>query len=204
MTEETPEVSDTTATVNYAELIENLGVKHRAKDALRQLMSAGADATPALCQGLHHANPVVRVGCCTVLDHHMDETALPDLIANLQHENEQVRAWALHALTCDRCKEGACRPGEDEVLPLAIEMLGHDPSRRVRQMAAGMLGPSVHRSPDVLRALENAHAHDPHPVVRKIAGWYTPGGTIYRRLLHRSQVMRVRPKTRRENEQAFV
>jgi hypothetical protein len=50
-------------------------------------------------------------------------------------------------------------------------------------MAAGMLGPSVHRSADVLDALQYAHAHDPHPVVRKIASWYVPGGPIYRRLM---------------------
>jgi len=93
-----------------------------------------------------------------------------------------VRAWAMHALACDRCKEGTCRPGEDEVLPIAAQMLIQDESRRVRQMAAGVLGPSVHRHPDVLRALEYARDHDPHPVVRKIAGWYTPGGPIYKRL----------------------
>jgi hypothetical protein len=47
-----------------------------------------------------------------VLDHHMDEAALPDLIENLHHENEMVRAWAMHALACDRCKEGSCRPAK--------------------------------------------------------------------------------------------
>jgi hypothetical protein len=40
-------------------------------------------------------------------------------------------------------------------------------------MAAGLLGPSVHRRPGVLRALEYVHQHDPHPVVTKVAGWYT-------------------------------
>ncbi len=88
----------------------------------------------------------------------------------------------MHALACDRCKEGACRPGEDEVIPIATRMLVEDESRRVRQMAAGLLGPSVHRRKDVLRALEHARDQDAHPVVRKIARWYTPGGPIYRRL----------------------
>lgn len=139
-------------------------------------------ATPAVREGLRHADPAVRIGCCKVLDHFLDESALPELIDNLGHGDEGVRAWAIHALACDRCKEGACRPGEDQVVPLAVQMLLHAPSRSVRQMAAGLLGPSVHRRPDVLAALQHAREHDPHPVVRKIARWYTPGGPIYRRL----------------------
>ena len=178
---------------DYRSLVENLAVKHRAKEALRALMAAGAQATPALREGLRHPEPEVRVGCCVVLDHHMVEDALPDLIENLRHENEMVRAWSMHALACDRCKEGTCRPGEDQVLPLAVQMLMQDKSYRVRQMAAGVLGPSVHRRPDVLDALEYARDYDPHPVVRKIAGWYTPGGTIYKRLAPKQQ--RVQRKT---------
>lgn len=167
---------------SYRHLVEDLAVKHRAKQSLRDLMAAGPLATPAVRDGLHHPDPAVRIGCCQVLDHFMDESALPELLENLHHENDMVRAWAMHALACDRCKEGTCRPGEDQVLPIAAEMLIHDESRRVRQMAAGLLGPSVHRRPDVLRALEYARDHDPHPVVRKIAGWYTPGGPRYKRL----------------------
>ncbi len=36
--------------------------------------------------------------------------------------------------------------------------------------------------PEVFRALEYARDHDPHPVVRNIAKWYTPGGPRYERL----------------------
>jgi hypothetical protein len=111
----------------------------------------------------------------------MDEAAVPELLANLDHADERVRAWALHTLACDRCKEGACRPGEDEALPVALRMLIDDPSRLVRTMAVQMLGPAVHRRDDVARALERARDNDRHPVVRKVAGWYAPGGSIYRR-----------------------
>ena len=68
------------------------------------------------------------------------------------------------------------------MIPLAVQMLLTDKSRRVRQMAAGLLGPSVHRRPDVLLALEQARQQDEHPVVRKIAGWFTPGGPRYEQL----------------------
>ena len=166
----------------FARWVEELGVVHRAQAALRGLMDAGPRATPLVRQGLQHPNPDVRVGCCKVLDHFLDESALPELIENLAHPDEEVRSWALHALACDKCKEGVCRPGEVDVIPIAVQMLLTDQSRRVRQMAAGLLGPSVHRRPDVLQALEQARQQDEHPVVRKIAGWFTPGGPRYEQL----------------------
>ena len=166
----------------FARWVEELGVAHRAQAALRGLMDAGPRATPLVRQGLQHPNPDVRVGCCKVLDHFLDESALPELIENLAHPDEEVRSWALHALACDKCKEGVCRPGEVDVIPIAVQMLLTDQSRRVRQMAAGLLGPSVHRRPDVLQALEQARQQDEHPVVRKIAGWFTPGGPRYEQL----------------------
>lgn len=166
----------------FARWVEELGIAHRAQAALRGLMDAGPRATPLVRHGLQHPNPDVRVGCCKVLDHFLDESALPELIENLAHPDEEVRSWALHALACDKCKEGVCRPGEADVIPLAVDMLLTDKSRRVRQMAAGLLGPSVHRRPDVLQALEQARQQDEHPVVRKIASWFTPGGPRYEQL----------------------
>ena len=79
-------------------------------------------------------------------------------------------------------KEGGCRPGEDDVIPMVIDALKHDEDRSVRQQAAGMLGPSVRRSDAARAAIAHAHAHDPHPAVRKIAGWWIPGGARYRKL----------------------
>ena len=195
--EQPPEVVSESTLADYARYVEYLGVEHRAADALRRLMAAGMRATPVVRQGLQHPNPAVRVGCCKVLDHFLDEAALPELIENLAHPDEEVRAWALHTLACDKCKEGVCRPGEEDVIPLAVQMLLTDESRRVRQTAAGLLGPSVHRRPDVLAALEQARQNDPHPVVRKIAGWFTPGGPRYQRLLPK-------PVRRRQSEKAVL
>lgn len=170
------------ATSDYDELVENLAVPHRAKGALSRLMVAGSAATDALRRGLRHPDPVVRVGCCKVLDHFLDEAAVPELIENLDHPDAEVRSWAMHALACDRCKEGSCRPGEDDTVPMAIRFLEEDESPRVRVQAVGLLGEVVHRYPDVLRALEHARDHDPDPMVRKKAGWFTPGGARYRKL----------------------
>jgi HEAT repeat protein len=131
----------------FARWVEELGIAHRAQAALRGLMDAGPRATLIVRQGLQHPNPEVRVGCCKVLDHFLDESALPELIENLAHPDEEVRSWALHALACDKCKEGVCRPGEADVIPLAVEMLLTDRSRRVRQMAAGRTGAPTRRTP---------------------------------------------------------
>ena len=164
------------------ETIEMLASPHRRKAALRKLMAAGRAGTPAVRAGLQHEDPEVRIACCQVLDHFMDEQALPELAANVDHWHPGVRAWSIHALACDRCKEGSCRPGEDDVIPMVVKALLHDDDRNVRQQAAGMLGPSVLRSEAAWTAIQHAHQHDPHPAVRKVAGWWVPGGPRFRKL----------------------
>lgn len=149
---------------------------------MRELLFARSLATRAVRQGLRHPDPAVRIACCNILDHHLDQAAVPDLIATLEDANDQVRARAMHALACDRCKEGECRPKEDEVVASVMAMLRNDASRRVRQEAAQLLGRLAYRRPEICQALEWTRDRDPDPLVRKIACWYTPGGTIYRRL----------------------
>lgn len=174
---------------DYGRDLENLTVAHRAKQALRNLMAAGADATPVLRRGLRHPDVAVRVGCCMVLDHYLDEAAVPELMANLEHRHEQVRKWALHALACDRCKEGSCRPAENEIVPIALRMLREDPSRRVRVEAVHLLGTVVARHPEAVEALQVARVSDADPNVRSVARRYTPGGAIYERLASTHRVM---------------
>lgn len=127
---------------DHDRLVEDLAIPHRSRPALRELMRAGADATPAVRRGLGHESPRVRAGCCMVLDHHLDEDAIPELMANLDHPDAGVRNWAMHALACDRCKEGACRPAEDETVPIALGMLASDPDHVAGWYAPG--GP-IHR-----------------------------------------------------------
>ena len=157
-------------------LVDSLAVKHRYKEASRRLMAGGAEATDALRRGLHHTDASVRGGCLYVLDHFMDELALDDIVGCLDDDDPHVRSRALHTLACDRCKEGACRPAEDQVVPTALRLLKEDPHRRVRTTAADMLAQVVHRYPEVAEALAEARDSDPHPVVRKVAGWGAPGG----------------------------
>ena len=164
---------------DQAQLVEWIAVPHQSAYAIRKLKQLGSRAVPSLRHGLKHPEHLVRVGCCIVLDHVYDDSCLPGLIENLNHPHPDVRKWALHALACDRCKKGVCRPAENLILDPAIRLLLYDPERKVRQMAAGMLGPSVHRSPEVLHALQQAHRSDNHPAVRKVCSWWVPGGTCF-------------------------
>ena len=165
--------------LDYDSIVSDLGIPHRVKAALRVLMSAGAAATPAVRRGLEHPDARVRTECCNVLDHYLDEAAVGDLMARLTDADANVRARALHALACERCKEGTCRPAEADIIPIAIRMLQTDTDRYVRKAAVEMLGPASPRNSQVRDALSTARDQDPDPLVRKVAGWHSPGGPIY-------------------------
>lgn len=72
-------------------------------------------------------------------------------------------------------------PGAGEVLKSVLRHLTSDPEAHVRAMAAELAGKFVHSDGRAVTALETSRAQDPSPVVRKKAGWFTPGGTIYQR-----------------------
>ena len=170
------------ALIDFDRTVRELGIPHRAKAARRTLMEAGHMATPAVRRGLEHPDPSVRAGCCQILDHYLDDDCIPALLGCLDDPDSAVRLLAVHALACERCKEGECRPGEDDVVLGAMRLLSNDPDRHVRAHAAHALGPAVHRRADALAALEEAKRSDDDPTVRKVAGWYSVGGPIYERL----------------------
>jgi hypothetical protein len=163
------------------ELIHQLSVRHRATAAYRTLFDMGFAAVPAARDGLRHANADVRYHCLRLLDHFLVPEALSEMIVMLRDLAPQVRRSALHTLACDRCKEGACRPVEAEVLPEALRLLHEDGSDHVRAMAIEVVGQYVHNNPLAARALLEASTNDPSPTVRKKAGWYAPGGPIHLR-----------------------
>jgi len=167
--------------IDYDLAVEYLGVAHRAKDARWTLMLGGTDAVPALKLGLSHANPRVREACCVVLDHHLEQDCIPELMANLDHDDAGVRGWAIHALACDRCKEGTCRPAETDTLPVAIQMMLEDPDATVRARAIALVGESVHRHPEVIVELQGALDTESVAANRKILRWWLPGGPRYER-----------------------
>jgi HEAT repeat protein len=118
---------------------------------------------------------MVRRLCTSILDHLADEAALADLVAALDDDDVGVVKRSLHALACDRCKENACRPGEELFVPRALELLHHaDPD--IRASAIDTLGKVVSHRPDVADALADVAAHDRDAGLRGMARHRLPTG----------------------------
>ena len=163
------------------QLVAALGDPHRSADALWRLIAFGPDAASPARDGLGHPDPRVRVNCCKVLDHVMGQDDLAAVIGALADPEPEVRWNALHALACDRCKSGECRPSAAAVLPPALALLIADPSPRVRAGACEVAGAWAHSRREAAEALRASACTDPSPAVRKKASWYAPGGPIFRR-----------------------
>jgi hypothetical protein len=167
-------------------LVSCLGDQQRAVAAYHELLRRHGDAVEAIRAGLHHENPAVREGCCRLLDQLVDTETMGQLIAMTDDPDARVRTAAFHALACDRCKGDTCAPGADQVLEPALRHLAADPDAHVRAMAAELVGKFVHTEGRAVAALETSRTQDPNPTVRKKAGWFTPGGTIYKRTVPRA------------------
>jgi len=163
---------------DFAGWVAQLADGPRAKRAWWHLVLSGSHALPAVRAGLTCPNPVVRDLCVKALDHLADADAFDDLVLLLEDPHPRVRADALHALGCDRCKATSCRPAKADVLAPALDLLAHDPDGRVRAMAVEVVGLCAHNDPSAAAALLAARDGDAQPTVRKKAGWYAPGGPI--------------------------
>ncbi|MFD9795848.1 HEAT repeat domain-containing protein [Streptomyces sp. NPDC059070] len=167
-------------------LVSCLGDRQRAVAAYHALLRRGENALNAIRAGLHHEHPAVREGCCRLLDHLVDTDSMDELIVMADDPDARVRVSAFHALACDRCKGDTCAPGADQVLDPALRHLASDPDPHVRSMAAELVGKFAHTHVRAVAALEASHTRDSSPAVRKKAGWYIPGGTIYERTVPRA------------------
>ena len=148
--------------------VELLGAPSRRAAARQHLLGLGDRSVPALRRGLHHPDPAVRLACAGLLDRLADDGSIEDLVAALDDPDPTVVRRALHALACDECKEGACRPGEDLFVPKALQLLrAADPD--LRAGAIDTLGKVLDRRPDVAAALVEVAAHDPVRGMREMA-----------------------------------
>jgi hypothetical protein len=161
--------------------VDRLGDPVRVQRAYWHLVLSGPEALPAIRIGLRSDDSAVRRYCTRALDHLVDETSFPILIEMLADREPTVRVEAIHALACDRCKETGCRPSPTEVLDRAIDLLLHDRDTHVRANACELVGRWVHSHVAAVEALIQSNEQDPSPAVRKKAGWYAPGGTIFRK-----------------------
>ena len=111
---------------------------------------------------------MVRRTCVSILDHLVDDESLPKLVAALDDPDPEVCKRALHALACDQCKDGACRPGEDLFVPRAIEIARHHVNPDLRAGAIDTLGKVVRRA-DVAAVLALIADTDPDAGLRAMA-----------------------------------
>jgi HEAT repeat protein len=183
-------IAELSADLTAADLVDALTDPHRCFQAYQRLQRLGPAAGAAARLGLRHASAQVREYCCLVLDRLMDPESAAALVEALDDPAERVRLAAVHALACERCKEGSWRPSAGSVLPRAITLLAADESAHVRAMAVELVGQWVHGHPAACSAIEQAAASDPAPAVRKKASWYAPGGTVYRRTQPRPHRLR--------------
>ncbi|TKS97125.1 HEAT repeat domain-containing protein [Streptomyces galbus] len=153
---------------------------HRSPGSLRR---HSAPAAPG-----RFPTEAVREGCCRLLDHLVDTDSMDELITMVDDPDARVRVSAFHALACDRCKGDTCAPGADRVLGPAVRHLASDPDPHVRSMAVELVGKFAHTDDRAVAALRTSQAQDPSPAVRKKAGRYAPGGTVYERTVPRSRV----------------
>ena len=183
--------TDLTDSLTAGELVGMLADPHRCFAAYQRLLRLGEPAKQAALDGLAHEDAQVREYCCNVLDHLMDAQSVQALVRALDDASERVRIAAAHALACERCKGGSCRPDAGSVLPRAIALLEADESAQVRSRAVELVGQWVHTHPAACAAIVTAASSDPAAAVRKKASWYAPGGTVYRRT--RPRPHRLRP-----------
>ena len=158
----------TPARNDFAGWVAQLGHASSRPRAKQHLYAAGRTAVGAICRGLRHDNAIVRRQCVNLLDHLVDDDSLPALIAAVDDTDPSVAGRALHALACDRCKEGACRPGEDLWVPKALGLL-HHPDPDLRAAAIDALGKVASRREDVVAALLTVSEHDTDRGLRGMA-----------------------------------
>jgi HEAT repeat protein len=175
----------TPANDDFRAWVERLADPIRLGRAYWHLALSGAPALEAVRGGLHHENADVRAYCTKALDRLVDRDSYGALLAMVDDAAPHVRLEALHALACDRCKEG-CVQRTSDAFAAALRHLRDDADRHVRAMAVEVVGRFVHSDPRAAPALIESQQSDPDPSVRKKAGWYAPGGTIHRKTQPRS------------------
>jgi len=160
----------TPADADYDGWVSRLAVSSfRRQEAKQHLLAAGPPAVPAIRRGLRHSNPEVRRLCVNLLDRLVEDDAVSDLVAALDDDDVDVVKRALHALACDACKSGECRPGDELFVPKAVELLRH-PNPDLRAGAIDALGQVVKRGrSDIASILVEVAEHDADRGLRGMA-----------------------------------
>ena len=110
---------------------------------------------------------MVRSTCAGMLDQLLDDAAVPDLVGALDDPDVGVVKRALHALACDACTVGECRPADDLFVPKAFELLA-DPNPDVRAGAIDALRQVAKRDPSMRERLREVADAEPNSGLRRM------------------------------------
>lgn len=138
--------------------------RRAARDAL---IAAGSPGLSAVLRGLDHPEPPVRRGCLDFLDHHADELCIDDLRRVAASDPvPHVRRFAVHALSCIRCKT---RPlGTDLTEFLTSVAVRTDENVKVRREAIFQLNHQA-QNPQTIAMLRLVLEQDSDQKLRKAA-----------------------------------
>ena len=160
-------VEETSAAVAEARvLVEQLESSETRWPAWKRLEEIGSAAAPAVREGLRHGHWQIRKWCAAFLDHHADPETIPELLPLLHDPKSDVRLWAVHSLSCDRCKVDE---NPVDFVPHLIDRIERDESIRVRRMAVLML--TIHPDARCARLFTKILAEETDRKLRKHAEW---------------------------------
>ena len=149
-------------------LVERLESNETRWPAWKRLEELGGAAAPAVRAGLRHGHWQVRKWCAGFLDHHADPESLPELLPLLHDPKSDVRLFAVHSLSCDRCKVGE---NPIDFVPHLIERVERDESIRVRRMAMVMLATTTRPDRRLAPLFARVLATESDAKLRKHAEW---------------------------------
>ena len=163
----------------------------------RALAETGKPGIAAAVTALSDPDPRIRAAAAAYMDHFADQSCVPKLLDLAYNDPvRQVRAQALHALGCQRCKP---EPLDVDDFPILVHVALNDDSWKQRRSAVQTI---AHRIPDprVKEVLEQVLARetDPHVLLsarhgltRKQAGQYHMRENKLRALIRKQKAERL-------------
>jgi HEAT repeat protein len=126
------------------------------------LRASGEVDLPLLRMGARqHPNPAVRWRCLTLLDHLDGDASIPVFVDALRSDPvPRVRKHALHALTCDGCKEA---PLSIDVAPIVARCAATDDNAKMRRRALDALAGTNQRPGARIRECSTASVSSHSP-----------------------------------------
>ena len=165
-------ITESAASGAISQVLAALVIPARDLLALRAYLVERGDYTrlvDVLLAGVEHPHPRVRFLVAQAMDHFADARCAAPLRQLLRDPVPRVRWAALHSLSCEACKLAPIAQNDD-LVELVIELALHDPSIRVRRVAAYSLGGDCY-DPRAVATLQTLLAHATDATILRGARW---------------------------------